>query len=262
MSRPQVAVVVPTWNSAATLEWTLCSLRNQRDVNIGFLVADSGSEDGTLEICKKWGVETIYVPPGNIYVAINDGLRRLDSEWVTYLNSDDIVYPRSYARLVALGEREHASLVYGDSDLIDSEGRFLFTVKSSSTRRLPGMVRMSPIFGGRIGFLQPAAIYRRSAYEELGGFDERYPYTGDYEFFFRMVVTGRPVAKLERPGVAAFRLHIGQLSYRGRVHLEKELASHRMGVRPRPSLRDALDVLSWRIMNSPSYVSRMLKLRP
>lgn len=262
MSRPQLAVVVPTWNSAATLEWTLCSLRSQRDVNIEFLVADSGSEDGTLEICKKWGVETFYLPPGNMYVAINAGLQRLDSEWVTYLNSDDIVYPRSYARLVARGEQEHVSLVYGDSDLVDGEGRFLFAVKSPSARRLPGMVRMSPMFGGRIGFLQPAAIYRRRAYEELGGFDETYSYIADYDFSLRMVVSGRTIAKLEGPAVAAFRLHNAQRSVLGKERVEEEMVLLRKGVRVRPSLGDALDVLSWRVMNSPTYVSRMLKLRP
>src|SRR5215469_16640666 len=100
MAKGQIGVVVPTLNSAATLHWTLCSLRTQRDVSIEIIVADSGSTDETPDICKFWGVQTIYVPPGNMYRAINAGLRQFDTEWVTYLNSDDVVYPNSYARLV------------------------------------------------------------------------------------------------------------------------------------------------------------------
>src|SRR5438874_3929530 len=104
MSKGHIGVVVPTLNSRATLAWTLCALRSQRDVNVELIVADSGSEDGTLDICRNFGVRTIYATPGNMYRAINSGLQQMNTEWVTYLNSDDLVYPSSYARLIALGE--------------------------------------------------------------------------------------------------------------------------------------------------------------
>lgn len=262
MVRAQIGVVVPTLNSAATLTWTLCSLRCQRDVSVEIIVADSGSIDGTPDICKFWDVQTIYVPPGNMYRAINAGLHQLDAEWVTYLNSDDIVYPQSYARLVARGEDQHASFVYGDCDFVDYEGRFLFAMKSPPPHRLPGLVRLSPLFGGRVGFGQPTAIYRKRVFVELEGFDERFRNIGDYDFFFRLVTSGRAVAKLSRPTVAAFRLHQSQLSNRAAANLREELASFRKRRRARASPRDFLDVLSWRLQNSPNYLWRLSKLRP
>jgi glycosyltransferase involved in cell wall biosynthesis len=262
MTKPQIGVVVPTLNSAATLPWTLLSLCSQRDATIAMLVADSGSEDATLEICKKWAVGTIYVPPGNMYRAINAGLRQLDSEWVTYLNSDDMVYPQSYARLVARGEQQGARLVYGDCDVVDYEGRFLFTSKAPPASRLPGMVRLSPALGGRIGFVQPASIYRRSAFQELGGFDERYRLVADVDFFFRLVTSGQPLAKLHGPAVAAFRFHNSQLSARQRSGQLEELASFRKTVGIRASPRDILDVLLCGLQKSPARVSRLLRLRP
>src|ERR1700676_1116984 len=111
MPKPQIGVVVPTLNSSATLMWTLCALPSQKDVTLEIIVADSGSEDGTLDICTSWDVPTIYVPPGNMYRAINVGLRLMHADWFTYLNSDDLVYPHSYARLLTLGEEKRASLV-------------------------------------------------------------------------------------------------------------------------------------------------------
>jgi glycosyltransferase involved in cell wall biosynthesis len=262
MVKPQIGVVVPTLNSAATLTWTLCSLRNQRDVSVEIIVADSGSVDGTSDICKFWDVRTIYVPPGNMYRAINAGLRQIDAEWVTYLNSDDVVYPQSYARLVGRGEEQRASFVYGDCDFVDYEGRFLFVMKSPPPHRLPGLVRLSPCFSGRVGFGQPAAIYRKSVFEELEGFDERYRNIADSDFFFRLITSGRPVAKLHRPPVAAFRLHPSQLSNREGANMRGELASFRKRTKVRASPGDFLDVLSWRLQNSPIYLWRLSRLRP
>jgi glycosyltransferase involved in cell wall biosynthesis len=259
---PRIGVVVPTLNSASTLPWTLCALRNQRDVTVEIIVADSGSVDATLDICKHWEVPTIYVPPGNMYRAINAGLRHIDAEWVTYLNSDDIVYPQSYARLVARGEQQHASLVYGDCDLVDYEGRFLFMVKSPPPRRVPGMVRLSTHFNGRLGFKQPAAIYQRSAFQELGGFDEGYRLIADYDFFFRLVISGCAIAKLQRPTVAAFRLHASQLSTREATNLREEMKSFQKATKVKASPLDLFDELYWRFQNSPIYLWRLSKLRP
>jgi glycosyltransferase involved in cell wall biosynthesis len=251
MNKPEVGVVVATLNSAGTLEWTLCSLRSQRDVSLQLLVADSGSEDGTLDICKSWGAQTIYVPPGNMYRAINAGLQQMTIEWVSYLNSDDIVYPSSYARLIAQGERENAALVYGDSDFIDGEGRFLFALKASSPRRLAALVQH-----GEFGFVQPAAIYRRSVYLELRGFDERFRYIADYDFFSRLILSGRKVAKLDGPAVTAFRRHTSQLSNRGATAMASEWESIRNSGRVRASPRTLFELTCWYLQNAPNYLWR------
>jgi glycosyltransferase involved in cell wall biosynthesis len=257
MAKPQIGVVVPTLNSSATLAWTLCALRSQRDVSLEIIVADSGSEDGTLDICKCCGVPTIYVPPGNMYRAINAGLRQMDTEWATYLNSDDLVYPQSYARLLSLGEQQRASVVYGVCDFIDYEGRYLYMEKSPPPSRLPGMFRC-----GRLGIKQPAAIFRRRAFEELGGFDEQYRLISDYDFFYRTTFSGYAHAHLRGPAVAAFRLHSSQLSDREAASMSEEMRLFRELNKVKASFGDLLDVLYWRLQNSSTYIWRITKQRP
>jgi len=220
------------------------------------LVADSGSEDETLNICKAWAVPTIYVPPGNMYRAINAGLRQMDTEWLTYLNSDDLVYTYSYARLVTLGMQEKASVVYGECDFLDREGRFLYEVKSPPPSRLLGMFRL-----GRLGFKQAGAIFRRNAYEELGGFDERYRLVSDYDFFYRMNVGGYVHAHLKGPAVAAFRLHPSQLSEREAEKMNEETRLCQQAHNLRGAFGDLFDVLYWRLQNVPTYLWRILKHR-
>jgi glycosyltransferase involved in cell wall biosynthesis len=254
---PKLGIVVPTLNSAATLEGTLCALCGQRDVAPEIIVADSGSVDGTLEICKSWGVHTFYVPPGNMYRAINLGLRRMETEWIAYMNSDDWVYPQSYARMLAFGEQQGAAAVYGDVDFVDYEGRFLFVLKTSPPSRLPGLFRR-----GIFGFQPAAAIFRSRVFRELEGFDEQFRLIGDYDFYYRLAVSGHRLAKLSGPAVAAFRVYASQMSAREGANMLKERDLFWKARNVKGSPRDLLDVLYWRLQNSPIYLWRLMRQRP
>lgn len=207
MSDVQIGVVIPSLNGGKTIEWTILSLLRQVGIDIQILVIDSGSEDQTLDICSKRGVRVEYDPPGNLYRAVNKGLRTMSSEWLTYLNSDDVVYSDSYARLIALGEGANADVVYGHTDYVDYFGRFLYSFEAPDPNLLGDLFRI-PI----LGFDQPAAIFRRSAFEELQGFDVNFSSIADLDFFYRAHQCQKRFARLRRPSVAAFRIHNNQFS--------------------------------------------------
>jgi glycosyltransferase involved in cell wall biosynthesis len=254
VANAQIGVVVPTLNSAATLDWTLCSLHNQRDVTMRILVADSGSRDQTLDICKRWAVETIYVPPGNMYRAVNEGLRRMDAEWITYLNSDDIVYPESYARMMGHGHQESASVAYGDNDLIDYEGRFLFTLRAASPSRLERLLRH-----GRLAMTQAAAIFLKKDFEAIGGFDERYRSVADVDFFYRLAVAKKKFTKVPGSAVAGFRRHEKQLHVREATLSANEIETFFKANNLNLSLVGFFDLSIWRAENLPEYAWRLLR---
>ncbi|MGE5357846.1 MAG: glycosyltransferase [Bacteroidales bacterium] len=202
-----LGVVIPTRNSAATLESTLLSLASQRGVTISVIVADSQSTDGTLEICRRWGLRSVDVPPGNMYRAINAGMRLLATPWLTYLNSDDLAYADGYARLVALGEQRGLDIVYGHGEFLDARGHFVRRQASFG----PALVRRQ-LAAGTMPFLQPAAIFRHQVYWHLGGFDERYTHIADYDFYARAAAARLEFGRVAGGPVAAFRVHGSQLS--------------------------------------------------
>lgn len=256
MTKAEIGVVVPTLNSAATLDWTLCCLRHQKEVSLEIVAADSGSDDGTLEICNRWGVSTIHVPAGNMYSAINEGFRHLNTAWLTYLNSDDVVYPYSYARLIACGKRRRAAAVYGDCDFMDFEGRFLYALKSAPPALLLGLFRL-----GIGGFVQPAILFSANAFRELGGFDERFRLISDFDFFSRMAFGGYVFAKLQRPAVASFRRHAGQLSASQAKSMKQEMSLWHQSRELKGSPWSWLDLLNWRLQNLSCYAWRAMMHR-
>lgn len=249
----RIRCVVPTLNSASTLDTTLLSLRSQQ-TSAEIIVADSGSTDGTLEICHRWQAPVVYVPPGNMYKAINAGLRESKSEWLAYLNSDDWIYPDSFARLIERGEATKADVVYGNCDYTDGQGRFVYSLAAAQPSHL------LPLFRRRcMGFAQQAAIFRRSVYERLHGFDESFVYRGDGDFYVRALLAGLSFAHLDGPSVACFRLHEKQFSNRGLTLTEAE--ADRIFNQPemKAGVADSLIFAGWRLKNMPHYLIRILR---
>ncbi len=254
MDKHSVHCVVPTLNSVATLEATLLSLTLQEPVQVKITVVDSGSTDDTLRLCEQWNVATAYVESGNIYRAINLGLRDSSAEWLCYLNSDDWLYRGSLARLIEYGELTEADVVYGNCDYVDGWGRFLYSFAAAQPEQLFPLFRCA-----RMGFAQPAAIFRRSVYAELQGFAEDFSYKADADFFIRALQAGKRFAYVDGPAVACFRLHAQQLS--NRKAEEIELEGRRLFGQPalQSSLGDKLTLLEWQIRNIPHYLLRVLR---
>ncbi len=248
---PTLGVVVPTRNSAATLDATLLSLASQQGVCVDTVVADSDSTDGTRDICARWGVRTLSTPPGNMYRAINDGLRVLGHcEWLTYLNSDDLAYPDGYARLVARGQAGGFDVVYGNGDFVDERGAFVWSQASFGPAILERQLAC-----GSMPFVQPAAVFRQAVFERLGGFDERFTCIADLDFFMRASAARFRFGKTGGRAVAGFRVHDAQLSTVRKAVVDREQKARRRECgRLRVPARMALSA-AWKVRNTFNYLA-------
>jgi len=250
-----IGVVVPTLNSGGTISSALVSLLEQRVCGVDIIVVDSGSTDATLDVCRRLGVACIYVPPGNMYKAINEGLRRLKNPWLTYLNSDDFIYADAYERLIRLAEDDGADVVYGDGDFVDVAGRFLYSLRAPTPDRLPALFRAR-----LLGFLPHAAGFRRDVFEKLGGFSERLRHVADMDFFARACFLKQRFARESGPAVAVFRVHPDQLSHRERDIVKEEIATLvGEGWGTPGGLESRLAITRWKVRNIRQYLIRWLR---
>lgn len=199
-----LTVVVPTLNAENTVVATLASLMPLRKRGAKVVLADSYSSDKTAELAGPFVDKILQIEKGNLYAAVNLGIEQADTDWVAYLNADDLVYVDV---VLAWLKNTEADLVYGNLDYIDEHGRFLQGYKMAPPKNI------LPLAASNISAISPiGSFYRKSLWQELNGFDTTYRYAADFDFFLRAALSGCKISKPDSKIVGAFRLRPGQLS--------------------------------------------------
>ena len=127
MSRPRISIITPSYGHARFIERTLRSVIDQAgDFDLEYRVLDGGSEDGTLDILRRYEgrLEWTSGPDNGQVDAINKGLRMATGDIVGWLNSDDVLMPGALARVAAaFAAHPQAEWVHGRCEVIDINDR-------------------------------------------------------------------------------------------------------------------------------------------
>lgn len=132
-NRPEVAVLLCTYNGREFLDEQLESIGNQQRVFVRTYVSDDGSADGTLELLAsyrdRWGDDSLNIlnGPGQGYVAnfLSLVCTSIDASYFAYADQDDIWDPDKLFRAVtALAQLnpDQPALYCSRTRLISSSG--------------------------------------------------------------------------------------------------------------------------------------------
>ena len=91
-----ISVIVPVYNAEKTLRRCVDSILSQEFHDFELLLIDDGSKDGTPEICDEYAendkrVRVFHKENGGVSSARNVGLDNAQGEWVTFIDSDDMI---------------------------------------------------------------------------------------------------------------------------------------------------------------------------
>jgi GT2 family glycosyltransferase len=185
-----VAVVVPSWNSAALLPDCLGSLREQ-GTDLEVLVVDNGSSDGTIAYLEREGVPHLALPENVGFArAMNLGAARVQAGAVFALNADTVVEPGAVGTLLEALEADpllggvqprilqleaadrrpdpEAARLYSAGQALTQDGRAF--ERGAGQEQTSGYREPNEVFG----VCGAACLLRRELFDQLGGYDERY----------------------------------------------------------------------------------------
>jgi glycosyltransferase involved in cell wall biosynthesis len=199
MPRIRVSVVIPTLNSAETLEKCLASIKNNNgQYEKEIIVVDAGSSDETLDIAKVYADKVLTGVPNRINR--NKGVECAAGDIICFTDSDCIV-PENWLDglvngLLRLNDRDKKVVGVGGGNVPLLENH-------SSVELVISKVIRSPLvsFGARnIAIYQDerevshnpplnSALFKRTI-EEVGGFKEEPGYPEDQDLDAKIIGKG------------------------------------------------------------------------
>jgi hypothetical protein len=205
----QISVVVPAHNRAELLRHTLRSVAEQEEPVVEIIVADDGSTDGTAAVLADFGAVHVRNPAGGWGPsrARNAGLERVRTEYVAFLDSDDLWLPGATRVLRAALER-HREAPF-------AFGRALSALRTDAGWRPDGLIGASreeraglrEALFVRNSVPSPGALVRTAAARAIGGYDPAVVWSEDHHFWIRLAKDAEPVHVEEL--VSIYRRHPG-----------------------------------------------------
>ena len=202
-----ISYVTVTYNAAAVVQRTLDSVLRQDYPHIRHLIVDGASTDDTLQIVENYvnqsnAAENGHVvlvtsePDNGIYDAMNKGLRSATGDYVCFLNAGDFLPAAdTTTRIVETVGSQSPAVLYGDTDIVDNEGRFLRHRRLAPPEHLTWR-------SFRLGMLVcHQAFYARTDYAIATPYNQRYRYSADVDWCIRIM------KQAEREGAPLLNLH-------------------------------------------------------
>jgi GT2 family glycosyltransferase len=201
----RVGIVVPTLGERPDyLNQCLRSIRAAGETHI--LIVAPESFDGTA--LKSEGLIDGFIVDagGGLATAISQGIRALplSVEYVNWLGDDDILTPGSLSATTEMLDLENqAVMAFGACDYIDGEGKKVW--ENQSGQWAVPLLRFGPDM-----IPQPGALFRRAAFEAIGGLNPEFGWAFDFDLFIRLSKVGK--LKYVEKTLAKFRWHPESLS--------------------------------------------------
>lgn len=209
---PLVSVVVITYNSGKYILNGLRSIESQTYDNIEVIISDDCSTDNTIEICKAWISENktrfrrveLVEAPKNTGVAgnLNRGIRASKGKWIKTLSGDDTIpsdsikcyldYSAKNPKIDICCSKLH---IYGNNDnevnKIKAYYENLYTLIKDYKNQLNNYIKSHFIPGTGL-------FYKKKLWEDVGGFDENYPFCDEYPFCMSVLLRGYTIYFLDK----------------------------------------------------------------
>lgn len=199
----KITVVIVNWNGERFLERCLSALLTQTVAPHEIILVDNASSDASLDIARRFPTVRLLAQKENLGFARGNNLAirvvSAESQWIVLLNPDAFAEPRWLEALLAVAQANPGFDFFGsklvtaaDQAVLDGTGDAYHL--SGLVWRTAHGVPVLALGESECEIFSPcaaAALYRRSVFEKVGGFDEDFfCYVEDVDLGFRLRLAG------------------------------------------------------------------------
>src|SRR4030042_607059 len=198
IENPKVTVVMSVFNGEKYLMKAVNSILKQTYEDFEFLIINDGSSDRTKEILESYKDHRIKIINNEKNIgltkSLNKGLNLAKGEYIARQDADDISLPRRLEIQVKfLDKKPDCALVGCAYYQINENGELgsIIKVLSKDSDIREGLKKQNWFGHGCI-------MMRKDAVQAVGGYDEKYKFSQDYDLWLRMAEVYK-VANIEAP---------------------------------------------------------------
>ena len=181
---PKISIITVCLNSEKKIKDNIISVNNQEYKNIEQIFVDGLSSDKTIDVISK-NITSPYKllseSDGGIYSAMNKGIRMASGDYIIFLNSDDVFAGKGViARYIEVIRNKRPGIVFSNVSFTrQNDMNLIIRVWKARSFRKGNL---------KYGWMppHPSVLVKREIFDTLGGFDEGFRISGDYEFLLRI----------------------------------------------------------------------------
>ncbi len=209
--KPEVSVIIPTFNRETLLARALSSVLAQTGVSFELIVVDDGSTDGTRARVERDFPAATYLYQENQgpSAARNRGIERSRGEWIAFLDSDDEWLPGKLEAQISFFRQNPDCRIMQTEEIWIRNGKRVNQM--TKHKKSGGFIfdKCLPLCA-----ISPSAVMiHKSLFEEVGLFDESLPACEDYDLWLR-IASRHPVGLIEKPYLTKYGGHADQCSHK------------------------------------------------
>lgn len=182
--KPLVSIIVPTCNSQETIEQCLGSVRKQTYEKIETLIVDRHSTDNTAQLAKRVKAN-LFLLDCERSKAKNHGARKARGDFVLFIDSDMVLSPEVVEDCVNKCVRQKISAVIIPEESVGQGTIGDWRKSEKASLSTSGKLMEIPRF------------FRKRAFLQTGGYDERLVCGEDFDLFQRFEKRGYKTGKIE-----------------------------------------------------------------
>ena len=253
---PRVSIIMPSYNAGKYIARAIQSVLDQSYPHWELIIVDDASTDNTETVVGQFTdariqyhkVARIGHPAG----VRNTALRLATGDLIAFLDSDDLYFPDTLAKLLRpLQANPALNAVYGFAFNMDEhentlpQGVELLPVAQANTAAGESPYLLPPTYShswesivtGQISCMLAGLMIRRATWEQIGFFNETLCGPEDYEFYVRMFLHDYDSVFCLSDYVYKYRIHSASLT-KAPEHCQRVLTS-------------CLDIMNWMFTEAP-----------
>jgi len=239
---PLVSIMTPCYNGARYIQGCIESVLAQDYPYLEHIVQDGGSDDGTVDILKRYdgSIDWVSEPDNGQPDGLNRALQRCNGDIILVLNADDELLPGAVIwGIEHMARHPEAAVIYGDQYIIDEKGEIKDAEIGPDPYDYHKLICVEQVPPAQ------AAFIRRSYFEQVGfNADTTLTTCPDYEMWVRI-------------GLRFPMVHVAGFITRYRWHQQSDSRPREEIIEMHDSKRTVMD----RLFNDPQTPSEISNLR-